>query len=94
MEMRNLEENILYRLCEEMTAGSHCGPVAAAAIYQSFADLPAAKISTSLDSLAAGGWLRLEEDQLYLTSHGLSKIRTFLPAALMPTCNPPEDCPP
>ena len=92
MEMRNLEKNILYRLCEEMTEGNHCGPVAASEIYQSFADLPATKISTSIEALADSGWLRQEQDQLYLTSYGLAEIHTFIPASLMPACNPKKDC--
>jgi hypothetical protein len=75
-----------------MTEGSHCGPVAAAEIYHSFADLPAGEVGSSIQSLADSGWLRRDEDQLYLTAHGLSEIRTFIPPALMPACNPKKDC--
>jgi hypothetical protein len=92
MEVHNLEKNILYRLCEEMTGGNHCGPVAASEIYRSFADLPAGQVTTCIQSLADGGCLRYEKDQLYLTSHGLSEIRTFIPPSLLPTCNPKSDC--
>lgn len=92
MEMRNLEKNILYRLCEEMTEGEHCGPVAVSEIYRSFADLPAGQVRTSIEYLADNGWLRLEQDLLYLTPHGLVEIRAFIPASLMPACDPRKDC--
>lgn len=92
MEMRNLDNNILYRICEELTAGNHCGSVAAALLYKSFADLPAEKIAASIDTLVARGLLRAEKDLLYLTPHGLMEIQAFIPASLLPTCNPKKDC--
>ena len=94
MELRNLEKNILYRLCEELTSTNPCGPVDAGVIYRSYADLPREKVAAGIQALVARGWLRERQGhaELILTDRGRSEIRTFLPAHLRPACDPPEGC--
>ena len=94
MEIRNLEKNILYRICEEMTQGHHCGPVDTRLIYRTYVDLPSEKVAASIRSLVRKGWLRDEQNmtKLYLTDHGRSEIRSLIPAQLLPTCDPPQGC--
>lgn len=94
MEIRNLEKNILYRICEEMTQGNHCGPVDTRLIYRSYVDLPNEKVSSSIRNLVRKGWLRDEQNmtKLHLTDRGLSEIRSLIPPQLLPTCDPPKGC--
>lgn len=94
MELRNLETNILYRVCEELTRQGRCAPVDTDLIYRSYADLPLEKVAASLQALIDRGWLRQDQGQskLYLTDRGRSEIRAFIPDRLLSACEPPSDC--
>lgn len=94
MKLRNLETNILYRVCEELTRGGQCGPVDTDLIYRSYADLPFEKVAASLQVLIDRGWLQADQrhSKIYLTDRGRSEIRAFIPARLLSACEPPTDC--
>ena len=94
MELQNLGKNILYRICEVLSEGDQCGPVATDLVYRSYADLPGEKVAASIHDLVAKGLLReaRQERQLYLTDRGRSEIRTFIPERLWPDCDPSAAC--
>lgn len=94
MELRNLEKNILYRICESMAEGDPCAPVDSRLIHRAFADLPVERIASGIRALVERGWLRPARDEtgLYLTATGRSEIRAFIPPHLLPACDIPEDC--
>lgn len=92
MELRNLEKNILYRICEELARREPCGAVETRLIYRSYADLPADKVAANIRALVTRGWLREDRNRLYLTDSGRSGIRAFIPAPLLPACDPSQDC--
>jgi hypothetical protein len=94
MELKNLDKNILYRICEELTRKDRCGPLKAKFIYQIFSDLPDEKIAEAIRSLVNRGWLREDRHRtrLFLTDRGRSEIRSFIPAKLLASCQKPTSC--
>lgn len=96
MDLRNLNKNILYRICEVLTQENRCGSVKIRSIYRSFADIPEEKVAEGIQSLVHSGWLRQETargDRLRLTNRGWLEIRSRIPASLLSTCEKPADCP-
>lgn len=94
MELRNLDKNILYQLCAELTRRNECILLEADFIYQTFSDIPREKITSSIRLVVDRGWLQEEKngEHLYLTDRGRSEIRSLIPSRLLPTCEKPKEC--
>lgn len=94
MKIRNLDTNIVYRVCEELTRRNQCGPLEVDFIYRTFADLPDEEIAANIRTLVERGWLQESENRLflYLTDLGQAEIRAAIPDALLPTCEKPPHC--
>jgi hypothetical protein len=87
MELRNLEINILHRLCEELLRRNRCGPVEADVIYQAYSDIPDKNIASSIRSLVNRGLLIEDKtgSQLFITDSGRSEIRSSIIQYLFPS---------
>lgn len=94
MEFWNLEINIVYHMCEELTRKNRCGPLEIDVIYRTFSDIPKDKINSNIRLLVDKGWIREDKDRsrLFLTDHGRSEVRSFIPANLLSTCEKPHQC--
>jgi len=94
MEIRNLDKNLLYRICEALTQEEHCDGMPVSQLQRAFADLPAGEVQAALQTLVENGWLRWSKSKtrLHLTARGRSEIRQFIPGPLRSTCDPPQDC--
>jgi hypothetical protein len=94
MDIKNLDRNILYRVCEELTRREECGPLDTRFIYRTFSDIPDEKIAENIQLLVSRGWLEEDRQQstIYLTDRGQSEIRSFIPDPLLKTCEKPKRC--
>jgi hypothetical protein len=94
MQLHNLEKNILHRVCEELTRRNDCGPLEIDFVYQAFADIPDEEIALRLRDMANRGWLQVDarRSEIHLTVRGRSKIRAFIPTALLDTCKVKAGC--
>jgi hypothetical protein len=88
MELRNLDKNIIYQLCDELMSRNMCIPLKADFIYQVFSDLPREQITSSIRSMVERGWLQEEKngEHLYLTDRGRSALRSLIPSKLLAKC--------
>lgn len=93
MELKNLDKNILYRVCEELTSRNSCA-LRANLIYQIFSDIPDENVTEVIKSLVERGWLREDRSRsrISLTDRGRSEIRSLIPAKLLPTCTSKKKC--
>jgi hypothetical protein len=91
MEMRNLDRNILFYLCEELTDRNSCDSLAAELIYQTFSDIPDENIARAIQSMTHKGWIEedMNQSRFYVTNCGRSKIRSIFPDKLLPNCEMP-----
>lgn len=94
MEFRNLDINIVYQMCEELTRKNRCGPLETDFIYRAFSDIPKKKIDSNIRSLVHRGWIQEDKDglRLFLTDQGRSEIRAFIPAKLLSICEKLNRC--
>jgi len=92
MKLRNLDKNILFVICEELSRRDHCGPLEASHIYRTFSDIPHEQITSSIEWLVGRGWLQQDKGQteFYLTDSGWSEIHSFLPKTVVVSCKKPK----
>jgi hypothetical protein len=88
MKLQNLEKNIAYQVCKELSRRRTSGPLETEFIYCVFSDIPKEEIASNINTMVHRGWFDLDRSQskVYLTNRGRDKIRTLVPAVLRETC--------
>lgn len=88
MEFRNLEKNILYRICTELVRRGRCDSLDVDFVQRIFPDIPRENINESVSWLVDGGWLRKKANhsQVHLTESGRTAIRSMVPSILRQDC--------
>jgi hypothetical protein len=79
MKFKNLDQNILYRLDEELKHTRFQNALHPEVIYRAFADIPDSNITEALGSLKNRGLIGLDQNarKLFLTVPGKDAVRKF-----------------
>lgn len=86
MNIRNLDINILYYLCDRLPQNGDKQQIAIDTIFEEFSDIPESEIDSVIRSMTIDRLIAIDETRSWLsmTEHGLNRLRSSVACRISP----------